>query len=84
VLLRDGKVLAAGGSGTGDPLASAELYDPFAGSWSATAGMGQIRNSPTATQLLDGRVLVAGGYGIGGRALASAELYVPGGGAPPR
>src|SRR5436189_58000 len=45
-LLPNGKVLVAGGS-TGFPggmlLASAELYDPVTGSWTATASLGNAR-----------------------------------------
>jgi len=65
----------------GDPIASAELYDPQSGAWSATQGMVAPRASHTATLLPDGRVLVAGGEGdastSAGFALASAELYDP-------
>ena len=77
-LLRDGTVLVAGGSG--DPFggfswASAEIYDPFSGTWSPTGGMSQARDGHIAIRLRDGRVLVAGGYnGLSGE-LASAEIY---------
>jgi hypothetical protein len=74
-LLRDGKVLVAGGW-AGHALASAELYDPSSGTWSATGSMGAVRFYHSATLLKDGRVLVAGGVGSGG-GLASAELYDP-------
>jgi len=40
----------------------------------------ETRTASTATLLRDGRVLVAGGYGGGIGALASAELYEPGSG----
>jgi hypothetical protein len=80
-LLPDGKVLVAGGTG-GDgsalaALASADLYDPASGTWSATASMVAARRGHTATLLPDGKVLVAGGGGIGP---TSAELYDPGSG----
>ncbi len=77
-LLRDGKVLVAGGDRVGngdDLLASAELYDPATGTWTATGSMLTPRASHTATLLADGRVLVAGGQPS--NPVASAELYDP-------
>ena len=75
-MLPNGKVLVAGGIGgsTGD-LASAELYDPASGTWTATGSLGTARKFHTATLLPNGNVLVAGGSGNSGR-LASAELYL--------
>jgi Tol biopolymer transport system component len=71
-LLRDGRVLVAGGSdpASGKPLTSAELYDPGTGKWSATGSPRRVRDFGTATLLLDGRVLVVGSD-------TSAELYDP-------
>ena len=90
-LLPDGRVLVAGGfvlvdgsSRPGRSLASAEIYDPATGTWSATGTMAEARGGHTATLLPDGRVLVAGGspdsvLAGGGPllTLASAELYDP-------
>ena len=76
-LLPDGKVLVAGGrGGTGAALASAELYDPISGQWSAIASMAAARAFHTATLMRNGTVLVAGGWGgdFSGP-VASAELY---------
>jgi hypothetical protein len=99
-LLPDGTVLVVGGfihgsrelcgpaSGSTvdclNPLASAELYDPQTGAWSAGQRMIAARGGHTATLLEDGRVLVAGGSGSADESacqchapLGSAELYDP-------
>jgi prolyl-tRNA editing enzyme YbaK/EbsC (Cys-tRNA(Pro) deacylase) len=81
-LLSDGRVLIAGGfvvhPGSGDAtLASAEVYDPATGKFSATGSMKSVRRQYTAALLSDGRVLVAGGEDNSETALASAELYDP-------
>jgi hypothetical protein len=63
---------------TGGLLASAEVYDPDSGTWSATASMIEGREGHTATLLSDGTVLVVGGYAIDASgSLTSAELYDP-------
>jgi N-acetylneuraminic acid mutarotase len=81
-LLRDGKVLLAGGGGSGDPmLASAELYDPSSGTWTSTASMLAPRGESASTLLADGRVFVVGGFSDpsvpNAPLLASAELFDP-------
>jgi hypothetical protein len=74
-LLFNGKVLIAGGFPSGWPdfsegpeLASAELYDPSTGTFTATGNMTTGRAQHSATLLPDGRVLIAGG---------TAEIYDP-------
>jgi hypothetical protein len=81
VLLPNGKVLVAGGLGitnlfTTVLLSSSELYDPVAAAWTPTGSMTDARSYHTATLLLSGKVLVAGGL-LGTNALSSAELYDP-------
>lgn len=63
-LLRDGRVLVAGGLDDGDvTTASADLYDPVRGVFSpAPNAMSAGRKFHTATLLADNTVLVAGGY----------------------
>ena len=75
-LLPDGRVLVTGSYiNSGESRASAELYDPTSGRWTATGSMDLGRDGHTATLLPDGRVLVAGDYNYESR--ASAELYDP-------
>ena len=76
-MLPNGKVLVAGGVDIdGHALASAELYDPASGTWTATGSLATARDDHTATLLPNGKVLVAGGWQLTG-ILASAELYDP-------
>jgi hypothetical protein len=73
-LLPDGEVLVTGGEDANfNLLASAELYNPATGTWSATGSMTTARAGQSATLLNNGQVLVAGGTG----ATAAAELYNP-------
>jgi hypothetical protein len=73
-LLRDGRVLLAGGSHAyTNAFASAELYDPASGIFSAVQNeMIVPRAEHTATSLGDGKVLIVGGnYSTGGGVGAS-------------
>ena len=84
VRLPNGKVLIAGGdyppTNQGFP-GTAEVFDPAAGSFTATGAMNEFREAPSVTLLNDGTVLVAGGgagsSGIDQTSLNSAELYDP-------
>ena len=72
------KVLVVGGNAAAGPVGSAELYDPTAGTFTLTAGsLATARYGHTATRLLSGMVLIAGGTVDGTTALASAELFNP-------
>jgi len=77
----DGKVLVAGGYDVnGNALASTELFDPTTNSFapaSATATMNVARAEAMAVRLLNGSVLIAGGYNTADAELASTELYDP-------
>jgi hypothetical protein len=76
-LLQNGTVLAAGGyydPSTGSPLASAEIYKPVAGTWTATVSMTTARAEHTAILLPNGVVLEAGGINAG-NILSGAEIY---------
>lgn len=77
--LADGRILVVGGyepePGAGT-LASAEIYDPVANTFSFTGAMATGRWGHAATRLPDGKVLIAGG-GPGDPASSSAEIYDP-------
>jgi hypothetical protein len=80
-LLPDGHVLISGGVQDVGPgtvpiplspgIASAELYDPVSGTFTATGSMSNGRAWHTATLLVDGAILVTGTDN-------SAELFSPG------
>lgn len=87
-LLADGRVLVVGGEylvaldlGTGvgqfESLASSELFDPIAGTWTPAGSLVQGRYHHRATLLVDGRVLVTGGSTHSVSRLAEAEIYDP-------
>jgi Bacterial Ig-like domain (group 2) len=87
-LLASGRVLVAGGATRApDPIciggiASTEVYDPAADSFTTTGSMTSPRYAHTATSLLNGKVLVTGGFAstidcidLGEPAENTAELY---------
>lgn len=84
-LLPSGKVLLAGGvtidvvNQTPIAEATAELYDPSSGQWSATGTMAAARWAQAATLLPSGKVLVSGGATTSSPTSPtnSAELYDP-------
>jgi hypothetical protein len=87
-LLADGKVFVAGGANSNSPcpdggIASAELYNPAAGTFAPTLGQSVfVKYDHTATLLSTGKVLLAGGFGdafdcLGAGAGNVAELYDP-------
>jgi uncharacterized delta-60 repeat protein len=78
--LPNGKVLVAGGYGSGGSffLNTGELYDPKMNTWTRTVGnLNSVRGHHTATLLRSGsKVLFAGGLGPNG-ILRTTELYDP-------
>jgi WD40 repeat protein len=89
-LLPDGKVLVAGGwhydaaTECWPVTASAEIYDPQSGKFTATTDMMRVRRvNHSATLLGNGKVLIAGGHAaLGGTCgdgtpTATAELFDP-------
>ena len=71
-LLRNGKVLIAGGADE----RSAELYDPSTGTFTLTGSMNFPRVLHTAVPLSDGTILIADGASES-PALDTAEIYDP-------
>ena len=80
-LLNSGQVLIAGGetctsSTSCTALNSAELYNPVAGTFTATGSLSNARFNATAAALGSDKVLIAGGFN-GTNFPAVAELYNP-------
>jgi hypothetical protein len=74
-VLKDGRVLVAGGYGPGyEPLASAEIFDPGSDRWTSVPDMNDAHVDHTATLLEDGRVLVFAGNES---SILTAEIYDP-------
>lgn len=79
-LLKDGNVLIAGGASasycdSSCYLATAEIYDPASGTFTAVGNMTTRRAGANATLLQNGDVLIVGGEASGHN--ATAELYHP-------
>ena len=80
VLLPNGAVFNLGGSGlvihneSGSP--TAEFYLPATGTFTPLSSMGPVGTGRTATVLMNGTVLIAGGS-FQGVPVSSAELYLP-------
>jgi WD40 repeat protein len=81
-LLNDGTVLVTGGlnlagDGAGNPVTTAEIYDPSTNSFTLTTGSMTVgRFFHTATLLSSGKVFIAGGLSAGVN-LTSTEIYDP-------
>ncbi|MGC9195732.1 MAG: kelch repeat-containing protein, partial [Syntrophobacteraceae bacterium] len=83
-LLQNGRVLVAGGEFSEDLATGfgggsySQIYDPSIGSWTAVGELTDPRIFHTATLLLNGDVLVAGGVGSNATdILSSCEIYNP-------
>jgi len=85
-LLRDGRVLIAGGvvccDAAGETFTdTAEIFDPATRTFRAADPLRGARAFHRATLLADGRVLVSGGFGLAGTnsfgAVAATEIFDP-------
>jgi hypothetical protein len=72
-LLSDGRVVIIGGRDLdGEPLATAEVFDPVAGTFRGIGSMRNARVAPMLVPLPDGKVQV-----LGGDADATMEIFTP-------
>jgi hypothetical protein len=80
-VLKDGRVLVAGGSSghfkVNRQLSAAEVFDPKTEKWTAVAPLNEARWGATESLLCSGQVLVAGGAIAPRGARSSAELFNP-------
>jgi hypothetical protein len=86
-ILRDGRVLVAGGRtcNAAPPTAcdfsqftnTAEVFDPATGTFALTGSMAVPRHTTEATMLNDGRILIPAGFGGPSTGHASADVFDP-------
>ena len=80
VVLKDGRVLIAGGYNQSEALASSEVFDPTTNEWMRTTTMARKTFANTATVLDDGTVLFTGGFGMSrskGGITPGSEVFDP-------
>ncbi len=79
-----GQILIVGGlDQNGNPLASAELYDPATGVFTTIAGaLNTARYGHVGVAMVGGTIFIIGGQGAGGGYLASVEIFKSGSGRP--
>ena len=80
LVLKDGRVLIAGGYNQAEGLASSEVFDPSIDEWMRTATMARKTFANTAIVLSDGTVLFTGGFGMSrakGGIIPGSEVFDP-------
>ena len=80
VVLKDGRVLIAGGYNQAEGLASSEVFDPSVNRWMRTSSMVRKTFANSATVLADGSVLFTGGFGMSrakGGIVPGSEVFDP-------
>src|SRR5213596_2329889 len=75
-LLGDGRVLIAGGEGSGAPGSTLEIFNPATSSFSAAGTLVTPRKNHAAVLLSGGRVMIVGGFD-GSHVLNSTEIFDP-------
>lgn len=77
-VLKDGRVLIAGGTDKGSPPLPAEIFDLVSGTFALAAPLREGRMAHDACLLPDGRVIVAGGWSDNRKATTpTIETYDP-------
>lgn len=76
--LADGRVLLAGGTGSGGVrLTTAEIYNPDFDVWTPASSMSTGRSAASAVLLSDGSVLVVGGFSNPAGEVDAVERFLP-------
>jgi hypothetical protein len=84
-LLRDGRILVAGGFNALGDIGDVSIYDPAKDRWTSVGTLDHPRGRHTATLLDDGSVLIVGGIDesgvveLAGVPRTEVDLFFPGG-----